>query len=90
MNRKCNQRADELLYILRKVVKDKVYEHLIILEKGPASSCINEIRKRHKNAKVELKDYTITAEGEGFVVNKDGENSYHVLELDTTCSCKLR
>lgn len=89
MHKKANQRADELLGILMKVVRDKVFDHIIMTEKGPSSSRLTEINKRHMTAKEQLESCIVFAKGTGYVVSHN-DASYDVCELETPCKCFLK
>lgn len=50
LNGKQVRRLDKTINILMKLIKDKLFERLITLNKGKISGKIKELRKRHKSS----------------------------------------
>ena len=87
-NYKQNRRVDSLLSILLRIARDKVYEHLIKLEKGKSSYRVSEINKRHQSA-----------EGIHCIPQQKAENvwtvqpekvAYSIQKNTNVCTCKMR
>lgn len=92
---KHNRRVDNLLSILLRIARDRVYDRAIKLEKGKLTHRVCEITKRHHRA-VEMKEKrgpgTVIEDGNGLwrvpSASRDG-TVYTVTAEYTNCDCKL-
>lgn len=88
-NGKVNKRLDCALGILMKFIRDKLFDRLIVINKGKVTTKIKTLRDRHK--KIENLDCkSILQTDEGWQVPSSSSNRiYLVEERQPNCSCKL-
>lgn len=83
------KRLDKAVSAIMKFTKDKLFERLIVLNKGKISSKITHIRLRHRSS--EILDLSIVREMEtGWQVASSSSNDIYIVEeRNLSCNCKL-
>ena len=86
LERKVNRRVDNLISVLMRIARDKVFERLIKVEKHSHSKKLQEINKRH----VIVVD-ALPSENEGGwrIPSQSTELQYLVVPAKEVCACKL-
>lgn len=84
------KRLDKAITAIMKFTKDKLFQRLIVLNKGKISSKIKDIRLRHKTS--DKLDTEIVVQMEtGWQVASSSRNEIYVVEERVSqCDCKLR
>ncbi|XP_050311306.1 uncharacterized protein LOC126746925 [Anthonomus grandis grandis] len=89
LNGKINKRLDYAIYILMKFVRDKLFNRLIVLNKGKVSSKLKELRIRHKTSET-LNVSSVIVNKNGWVIPSSSTNDlYQIEERQIDCNCKL-
>ncbi|KAJ8911350.1 hypothetical protein NQ315_011643 [Exocentrus adspersus] len=74
-----------------KFVKDKLFDRLILLNKGKITTKIRELRKRHRKS-VNLDKTLVLENGEGWDIPSSSKNNfelYHIEKIKEVCDCQL-
>ncbi|XP_049964054.1 uncharacterized protein LOC126484546 [Schistocerca serialis cubense] len=87
---KCVKRLDKAIFALMSFVKHKLFDRLIVLNKGKLTSKLKDIRLRHKSGN-NIKEDFITMEFSGWKVRSSSRRStdYFVYDNDFQCNCRL-
>ncbi|XP_049762669.1 uncharacterized protein LOC126088535 [Schistocerca cancellata] len=87
---KCVKRLDKAIFALMSFVKHKLFDRLIVLNKGKLASKLKDIRLRHKSGN-NIKEDFITMEFSGWKVRSSSGRStdYFVYDNDFQCNCRL-
>lgn len=89
LNGKINKRLDKAIHILMKFVRDKLFNRLLILNKGKVTSKLKELRTRHKISET-LNVNTVVATEDGWIVpSSSTQEFYQIEEKQINCTCKL-
>lgn len=86
------KRLDNLLFILHKFVRDRLYDKLIIRHKGKITSKIKTLRERHK-ASLQLDPTMITKYDDGWLCPSSRNSEIYYIQKDSHfehCDCHLR
>ncbi|KAB0790429.1 hypothetical protein PPYR_14940, partial [Photinus pyralis] len=89
LNGKVNKRLDQAIYILMKFVRDKLFNRLIILNKGKISTKLKDIRARHKTSNALNVDVVVVNETGWMVPSSSTQDLYQVEKRQKHCNCKL-
>lgn len=83
------KRLDKAINILMKFIRDKLFDRLIVMNKGKICSKIHALRSRHKSSKtLDLK--LVVKTETGFEVPSASKNEiYLIQERQPSCTCKL-
>ncbi len=92
---KCNRRVDQLLSVLLRIARDKVFDRITKTEKGKSTYRLGEINQRHRSAVKMLNEGsidTIQVESSLWKVSSESSPSAHyfVKQIDGECNCRLR
>ncbi len=93
LNHKYNRRLDSLLYILKKIASDKVFQQLQKKEKGKHSHRVCDINKRHKHAESFRHSAIILSDDRNtYAVSSESRPDvfYTVKKQKSTCDCKMK
>ncbi|XP_050506252.1 uncharacterized protein LOC126884365 [Diabrotica virgifera virgifera] len=83
------RRLDKTINILIKLIKDKLFERLITLNKGKISSKLRELRKRHKTS-LNLDMDTIVMSEMGWEIPSSSTNDIYLVQKNKpSCDCRL-
>ncbi|XP_050514453.1 uncharacterized protein LOC126889821 [Diabrotica virgifera virgifera] len=83
------RRLDKTINILIKLIKDKLFERLITLNKGKISSKLRELRKRHKTS-LNLDMDTIVMSEMGWEIPSSSTNDIYLVQKNKpSCDCQL-
>lgn len=83
------KRLNKTINTLIKLIRDKIFDRLITLEKEKLSSKIRELRRRHKTSH-DLDMRTIVSCEMGWEVPSSSQNGvYLVKNHKANCDCKL-
>lgn len=83
------KRLDITINALMKFIRDKLFDRLIILNKGKISSKIKELRKRHKTS-MDLDPLLVTkCDNNWQVPSSRSLEAYTIYKNDMECSCEI-
>lgn len=83
------KRLDKAVSAIMRFVRDKLFERLIVINKGKLCSKIKDLRSRHK-ASLLLDSNSVIILPDGWQVLSERSNeTYMIQELNQTCTCQL-
>lgn len=91
-NKRKVKRLDNMLYILQKFVRDRLFDQLIIHHKGKITSKIKDLRKRHK-ASLELNPAIIVDTENGWLCQSTSSSDAYFISCNDSfkdCDCHLK
>lgn len=83
------RRLDKAVYAIMKFIKDKLFDRIIVLNKGKITSKLRDIRKRHKTSLNLNPDLVIQSEDGWEVLSSKSQEIYHITEVNAGCKCQL-
>lgn len=84
---KCCQRLDKFLHYFFEFLRDRLFDRIIMQQKGKVSYKLRELRKRHKKVNSEM---TVTAEENIYLVNSKDTIYFVSQHVECIPNCKLR
>ena len=86
LDAKSVSRLDKFLHNLFEFIRDRIFERIIMKNKGRVSYKLRELRKRHKSVSDEIK---VTAEDANHFIISSKYEVYYVSRNIENCECKL-
>ncbi|KAH1021733.1 hypothetical protein HUJ04_011217, partial [Dendroctonus ponderosae] len=89
LNGKVNKRLDQAIYLLIKFVRDKLFNHLTVVNKGKMSTKLKELRARHKTSDTLDINSVMVNETGWTIPSSSTQDLYQIEERQINCNCKL-
>ncbi|KAL1514048.1 hypothetical protein ABEB36_003371 [Hypothenemus hampei] len=83
------KRLDKCIHALMTFVRDKLFDRLIVLNKGKISSKLATIRSRHKTSLEMSLNLIVSVENGWQVASSNCNELYLIQEVDINCKCQL-
>ncbi|KAJ8975913.1 hypothetical protein NQ317_007756 [Molorchus minor] len=86
------RRLDKAISAMMRMVRDKLFERIITLNKGKLTKKISELRKRHANIDTMLNSVILEVEqGKAWTISSSkGDDIYTIEILNKLCKCDLK
>lgn len=84
------KRLDKSVHLIMRFINRKLFDRLLVLEKGKITKTLRNLRQRHKTSLTNIFDKVVQSSNDSWsVVSSSSTDMYNVERAETNCSCSL-